>query len=244
MNTSKFGIALVPIFFILLSAHTPTVFAEDWKREISLGFNQSTGNTDKAEFSAAASIAKDFDGSLFSSAFNIYYSEADGVMDAQKWDSITNYSFDFGEDMDWFNIYKLTVDHDRFSDIDYRLLPSVGVGRWLARSDDWTWSADASLGYQITSFRSGIPDEEGAAFIAHTFAKKRIFENATISEDLSIIPSLEGDGTLVKSITEFTSPLQENLDLNVKYLVDYDTDPSIGKKKTDTRILVGIKYSF
>ncbi|MBZ0165579.1 MAG: DUF481 domain-containing protein [Candidatus Omnitrophica bacterium] len=27
-------------------------------------------------------------------------------------------------------------------------------------------------------------------------------------------------------------------------MLDYDTDPSVGKKKTDTRIVVGIKYSF
>ncbi|MCA9400650.1 MAG: DUF481 domain-containing protein [Candidatus Omnitrophica bacterium] len=217
----------------------------EWKRDVSLGYNQSNGNTEKAQLNASGSVQKAFDHSEFLSKLNIYYGETDSQMDTQKWDAKARYAYDFGEEYDWFNSYQVVVDHDRFADIDYRILPSVGIGYWLHRTDDFTWSIEGSLAYEITEYRTpGLDSDSEPAFVARTFLKKSIFKNAYITEDLSIIPSLDGGGNRIKSETEFVNPRADNLDLNVKYIVDHDSEPAAGKKKTDTQFITGIKYSF
>lgn len=231
----------------MLAASAPACaieFLPEWKKEISLGFDQSSGNTENTEFTGSASVSREFEAARASSDFNIYYGESNDVMDTQKWDSTTKYSNDFGENNEWFNIYKVTVDHDRFANIDYRILPSVGVGYWLSKTEEFEWSADVSLGYEITRYRSGTEDTEELTAILHTFVKKQIFDNAFISEDLSIIPSIEEDGIRIKSETKFVNPLQENLNLETKFIVDHDTEPAAGKKKTDTRLVIGVSYAF
>ncbi|MCK5083520.1 MAG: DUF481 domain-containing protein [Candidatus Omnitrophica bacterium] len=222
-----------------------TVFAEgEWKREIALGYNKSSGNTDKSELSITGAIKREMEYANFGSSADIYYSESNGQMDSQKWTSLTRYAFDFSSEYKWFNSYQMEVTHDRFADIDYRLLPSVGIGYWFSREEDWTWSVEGSAGYEMTKYRSNKEDDNSPVLLGHTYLKKKILENAFISEDFSIIPTLDNTGTRIKSETEFTNPLSKGLDLSIKYIIDHDTEPSAGKEKTDTRFITSLKYSF
>jgi len=233
------------LLVMLFCASTTFVLADDeWKREISLGYNQSSGNTDNAQLSLVGSISKNTDEYEFLSSIDIYYSSTNDAMDSQKWVGLARYAFNFGEEELWFNSYQVQVDHDYFADIDYRLLPSVGIGYWLFKEEGFKWSLEGSVGYQITKYRSSTPDQEESTFIARTFIEKQVFENASLSEDLSIIPSLEGGSTRIKSETAFTNPINESMDFSVKYIVDHDSQPAEGKKKTDTRVITAVKYSF
>ncbi|MCG8430009.1 MAG: DUF481 domain-containing protein [Candidatus Omnitrophica bacterium] len=251
----KTGIALLCIVLTAVCAHAQEEPAEaqtadragkarDWKTSLSLGYNQQNGNTNKAQLHVTGEFVKDMEHSQFSAGANVLYSQADKKMDSQKWDSTVRYSRDFGDEYRWFNSYQLKVDHDRFADIDYRILPSVGLGYWFWRQDDWKWMAEGSLGYEITSYRSAKPDDEEPVAILRTYLEKQVLENARISEDFSVIPSLEGGGTRIKSITAFTNPLADNLDLEVKYTLDHDSKPPGGIKKTDSLFTVGVKYTY
>lgn len=243
-----FGMALV-LCLPLAAVSYAQENGKDWNAAVSLGYNQQTGNTQKAQLNVGAEYKRLFNEEKeeFSAGGNVLYSSSDKKMDTQKWDAFTRYLWKFGEEYRWFNSYQLTVDHDRFADIDYRITPAAGIGYWIVQESDekdWTWMVEGLLGYQITNYRSAQPDEEEAVFIGHTYFDKKLFDNAKISEDFYVIPSLEGGGTLFKSVTAFTNPLADNLDLEVKYTVDHDTDPAPGIKKTDTLFTVGIKYSF
>ena len=72
-----------------------------------------------------------------------------------------------------------------------------------------------------------------------------LFADASISENLTIYPGLEsGAGVIIKSETSFTNPVSENLDLALRYVADYSSRPSSGKKNTDTQFIAGLKYKF
>ena len=218
--------------------------AKPWEKEISLGYNQSSGNTDNSQLTVSGAVKRAWENSEFSSTADVYYSETDNKMDSQKWISATRYAFDFGEDKVWFNSYQLTVDHDRFADIDYRILPAAGLGYWFSKDDDFKLMSEASLGYQITEYRSGKADEEEAVFIARGYLEKKVWDRATFSEDLSFIPSLEEGSYRIKSETKFTNPISADMDIDLKYIVDYDSDPAEGKTTTDTRFITALKYKF
>ena len=237
---------LTKLLIMAVVMFTATTASAQWKSNVFVGYNSSSGNTDKGQASLTAKTEKKWDNQKLMGKFYMFYSQSDNRMDGQKWEAVTEYAFDFGEEDKWFNTYKLRVDHDRFADIDYRILPSAGVGYHFAREEDWTWNADASLGYEITEYRSGATNQDDTvAVILGTFLKKKVLENAFISEDLSVIPGLQSNaGVRVKSETAFTNPLSENLDFEIKYLVDYDSEPAAGKTSTDKQIIAGVKYSF
>ncbi len=232
---------------VLLSpaVHAQEIF-EGWSGEVFAGYDQTNGNTEKASGSMTAKAVKKIDKGEYTLKSNIFYSESDNSMDGQKWDALAKYSFNFGKEDRWFNFYQVFVDHDYFADIDYRVTPSVGLGYHLSRTEDWTWDVDGGLGYRITRHRiNDAADDEVVTALAHTFMKKKIFTSAFLSEDLTVYPSLEADeGVSLKSETAFTNPLSEDIDLEIKYIVDYDSEPAEDKKKTDTQFIAGIKYKF
>ena len=82
------------------------------------------------------------------------------------------------------------------------------------------------------------------AMIVRTFLDKLVFEKAHLTEDLSVIPSLEGSGYRIKSETGFSNPLTKELALTLRYMIDFDSEPADNKKKTDTRFIAGLDYSF
>ena len=220
-------------------------FAGEWKREVSLGYNRSDGNTESAKLNLNGAIRYVMPEAEFSSALDLYYAQTKNKMDTQKWTSLTRYYYDFGEGKVWFNSYQLEVKHDFFADLDYRITPSTGLGYWFSKTDDWKAMLEGMIGYEITEYRTeGKDKDEGAVFIAHTFLKKRIMERAFLSEDLSLIPSLEDSSFRLKSETAFTNPISASVDLTVKFIVDYASDPAPGTKKTDTLFITALKYSF
>ncbi len=227
-------------------ASTDESFLSGWQGDVFAGYSKSVGNTQKSSANLSVSASKKFDKSQFLIKGNLFYSESNKRMDTQKWDILTKVSHDFGRDDNWFSFAQVLVDHDYFSDIDYRVTPSAGLGYHLFKGDDFLWDVDGGLGYRITRHRvNQTADDEALTAVLHTFAKKQIFDNAFISEDVTIYPSLKSDsGVLLRSESVFTNPLSKNMDLQLKYILDYNSEPAAGKKKSDGQFIAGLKYKF
>lgn len=238
------------LVFVFLSAMPLAARAEGvlkgWQGSVFAGYNQSNGNTEKSAANLQLEANKKSGEYAYLFKGSMSYSETNDSMDGQKWDALGRVSRDFGKDNKWYNFYQMLVDHDYFSDIDYRLTPSTGLGYHMADSDDWKWDADAGLGYRIERHRiNRDTNDEYLTAIVHTFMKKRVFDKAFISEDLTVYPALKsGAATTVRSETVFSNPLSQAMDMELKYILDYNTEPAAGKKKTDTQIVAGLKYKF
>ncbi|VAX36965.1 hypothetical protein MNBD_UNCLBAC01-1853 [hydrothermal vent metagenome] len=230
--------------FQLLAIQGVAVGAEDWDGNLSLGYNSASGNTEKTALSVSGELKRIFDGAELLIKGDIYTSSSNKRMDDQKWTGLARTAFDIDDQGRWFSVVQFLMEHDRFADIDVRTTPSAGVGYWISNTDDWKWNVEAQLGYIATSYRSDKLDTSSAVFVGKTYLEKQIFEKGRISEGLTLTPSLDGGGFLIKSETEFTNPISDVLDFNIKYILDYNSEPATGKKKTDTRIITGIKYSF
>jgi putative salt-induced outer membrane protein YdiY len=240
MKTSVFILSTAVILCGATMAHA------EWSGDVSLSYSQTSGNTDKGSGLIGFNTSHKMTSGEFLGKAKAFYSQSNNKMDGQKWDALAKYLLKMPDESRWFTSYQIGVDHDRFTDVDYRIAPAIGLGYHFAQEDDWTWNADIALGYEITRYRVNTnEDDETVVLIGHTFAKKRILKNAFISQDLTVIPGLEsGAGVRVKSETAFTNPLNEQLDLEIKYIVDYDSEASPGKTSTDKQILAGIKYKF
>ncbi len=211
--------------------------------DVFAGYSMRSGNTDASSASIDAICRRNFMNSVLSAKAKVYYSESNKKMDGQKWSGLAKYDHDFGADRRWFANLQTGVDHDRFLDIDYRLMPAAGLGRHLIRRDEGSWDADISFGREYTHYRSGVGSDDTAVLIGHTFGRFRVFERSCFSEDFTAISRFE-NGVRIVSEAVFTNPLRDSLDLEVKYIVEYDSEPAAGKTTTDKRFVAGIKYKF
>ena len=217
-----------------------------WQREISFGFNESSGNTKVSQLSLSALVNRKIEqANEFSLKVDAYYSSSNEKMDAQKWYTMVRYAFSLGEGKKWYNFYKSESDHDRFANIDYRIIPSLGIGYWFSDEEDWKAMVELGAGFEHTDYRDNTDNSNEAVIIPRAFFEKRLFGESRIKEDISLYPSLEDVGDFrVHSETVFTNPIDENLSLSLSLINDYDSAPAGSTEKNDIRFTSSLVYSF
>ncbi|MBU1148368.1 MAG: DUF481 domain-containing protein [Candidatus Omnitrophica bacterium] len=236
------------LFVILFFCIAAEAMSEEvvWDRKVSLGYNRSSGNTDSSELNTSLFINRNrMHVDEMTLKGNVYYASSDKKMDAQKWDGSGRYAFSFGREKKWYNFYKMAVDHDRFANIDYRLLPSTGLGYWFHDTDSLKLMMEAAGGYEHTEYRDATDESKETVFISRGFLEKTIFENAKLTQDVFYYPVIDDFSDYrVHSETVLTNPVSDKLSLNVSFIDDYDSKPSGDTKKNDVRIITSLTYSF
>jgi len=82
-----------------------------------------------------------------------YVSTPDDEMNAKKFYGMGQHAFSYGKDLKWHHFYKLEADQDRSANIDYRLIPSTGVGYWFSDLEDRKLMIEGTIGYGHTNYR-------------------------------------------------------------------------------------------
>ena len=225
-----------------------TVIIEEskpWKKELGLGYSQSTGNTRKSNASVGFTANKKTDKDETNIKANSFYSSANKKMDSQKWYGMGRYALNIWDSLQWFNFYKLEIDHDRFANINYRVLPSVGLGYWFSDTTNWKAMTEAGLGSEYVNYRDDTKNTNEAVVISRSFFDKRLFKESHLSEDFTIYPSLKNSGEYrLHSEAAFTNPVSKQFSLKISLIDDYNSNPAKDKKKNDTQIISSLNYSF
>lgn len=216
----------------------------NWRREVSLGYNKSSGNTKSSQLTIAAFINRKTKHDEFTIKGDTYYSSSNEKMDAQRWYAMVRYDFSFWKNK-WHNFYKLDADHDRFANVDYRLVPSTGIGYRFSDTLKWKAMIEGGLGFEHTSYRDATKNSGEAILLGRGFLEKKFFDNLSITQDITLYPSLEDTGQFrLHSETSFISPINEKLSLRFSFVDDYDSDPTGNIKKNDLRFTSSLVHSF
>ncbi|MBN1794798.1 MAG: DUF481 domain-containing protein [Candidatus Omnitrophica bacterium] len=215
-----------------------------WKREITLGYTENRGNTENNELSGSVTADRKTDEDEINLKGSAYYSSANKTMDSQKWAGLGRYARSLAESK-WFYFGKLEADHDRFANIDYRLIPSAGMGYWFKDTDDLRLMAEGSLGLEHTEYRDDTEKSDECIGVLRGLLEKKLFGKATFSQDVSLYPSFGDFGEYrLHSETALTNPISDSLSLRVSLIDDYNSDAPAGKKKNDLQIVSSLVYAF
>ncbi len=215
-----------------------------WKGEVSLGYDQSSGNTEQEQVLVSGGATRTAGRSNARFAASALYSSSAGTMDAQRWDVLGRYELRF-QDSAWHSFYEMKVDHDRFADVDYRVVPSLGVGRWLADTPDWKALVEVGAGHEKTHYRENAADSDEWVSVARVFLEKRLWRDTRVTQDISVFPSLGESGQYRgHSETALTNPLSSRISLRVSYVVDHDSDPPAGIEEADRYLIASLLYGF
>ncbi|MHC4124635.1 MAG: DUF481 domain-containing protein [Planctomycetota bacterium] len=217
-----------------------------WGRKISVGYNKSSGNTDSSRLISSFLINRNrvhIDEITLEG--DIYYSSSDEKMDAQKWNGSGRYAFSFGSQEKWYSFYKIGAGHDRFANIDYRVLPSLGLGYWFFDTASVKAMAEAAIGYEHTDYRDSTDNDNETVLVPRVFLEKVIFGDTRIRQDVFFYPAVSDFSDYrLHSETVFSNPLDDRLSLDVSLIEDYNSEPSTNVKKNDIRLLTSLTYSF
>ncbi|MFH1563075.1 MAG: DUF481 domain-containing protein [Nitrospirota bacterium] len=215
-----------------------------WKREISIGYNEARGNTENSQLSLNIYANRKTDDDEFTIKANNFYSSSNKKMDSQNWYSLVRYAFSFGG-RKWYNFYKLEANHNKFSNIDYRLVPAVGLGYWYSDTPTWKAMVETAIGLEHTKFKQGVKDSDEVVLVPRAFFEAALFEKSKISQDISLYSSLSNKGECrLRSETMFENPISEELSVRFSLINDYNSDPPEDTKKSDLRLISSLVYSF
>ncbi|MDD3374155.1 MAG: DUF481 domain-containing protein [Candidatus Omnitrophica bacterium] len=216
-----------------------------WKRDLSAGYNLSSGNTEKSQFAAALSLSRKTGRDEWSLKAASFYSSADKKMDSQKWDGSLRYAFSFGESLRAYNFYRFDVDHDRFANIDYRLTPFAGLGYWFFDEEAIKWKGELGVGFEHTSFRDDQKDKDEAILIPRFYSEHALIGKSRLTKDIALyLPFNDIESYRVHGEVSFINPLDEHLSLKISVIDDFDSNPSEDTKKNDVRFISSLVYSF
>lgn len=217
-----------------------------WQRKVSLGYNKSSGNTRDSQLTISFFANKKREHvDEFTLKGDVYYSSAKRKMDAQRYCGMVRYAFSFGKTKRWYNFYRLEADHDRFANVDYRIVPAAGAGYWFFDLIDIKVMAEAGIGLEHTDYRGQTKDRDEVIFTPRAFIEKKLFGNAKICQDLLLYPALDDFNQYrLHSETVFTNTITEKLSLRISLIDDYNSNPPKDTKKNDLRLISSLSYSF
>lgn len=215
-----------------------------WQGEASLGYNKSSGNTQTSQLILRLYGNRKTDHDEFTLKADSYYSSSNKKIDAQKYSGLLRYAFSFW-DKKWYNFYRIEGEHDRFANINYRLIPSAGIGYWGFDRPGLKLMFEAAAGFEHTDFRDNSGDANEAVLIPRVFFEKRLFVKSRFSQDVFFYPSLSDRGKFrMHSETAFTNPINSQLSLRLSLIDDYNSRPPRDTEKNDIRLISSIMYNF
>jgi putative salt-induced outer membrane protein YdiY len=218
--------------------------AKLWQNEITLGFDRSRGNTSATELNTTATLNRKTDHDELTLKGFGYYSERKRQTDAERYGGSIRYAYSFGNNLKWYSFYKTAYDHDRFGNIRYRIIPSIGLGYWFSDAADWKLMTEVGLGVTHTNFEDATDESTELDLIPRLFVQKKIFR-LMISQELLFYPSLTNEGEYrFHSETMIENPLNQVLSLRLSLIDDFNSDPGGDTKENDLRIITSIAYDF
>ncbi|MEE9121921.1 MAG: DUF481 domain-containing protein [Syntrophobacteria bacterium] len=213
------------------------------KARLNLGVNVKKGNTDTEEYDVDGKVSLRSEKNRFSFYGEYELDKADGDKTTEKSKGLGKYDRFLTTK---FYIYGSTFfETDVNSDLDLRLIPSVGPGYQFYETELTNLSVELGPAYVIERFDESEDDEYMAGQwrinFDHYFFKKIFqffhFDQGSISfEDTNDI--------IIVSRTGIRMPLYKYFNLTAQWNWDWDRSPAPGDNKSDNEYIlsVGVQY--
>ncbi|MEM8695283.1 MAG: DUF481 domain-containing protein [Pseudomonadota bacterium] len=212
---------------------------DGWSGEGEVGFSQSTGNSDNLNLSAGIALSRE--GLRWRHDFRARADSqrSNGATTREQFLVALQPQYKFGEHLFTFGL--LQYERDRFQNYSARYTASGGLGYRAVDEDDLTLDLSFGPAWRRTEFIGGGADSSITGF-ASLDLQWDITDGFALRERASAL--LESETTTFTSETSLEARLIGALSGRLTYLVEYESDPPDGRKKTDTLTRATIVYDF
>ncbi len=174
----------------------------------------------------------------FDAFFNL--GSSNGVTNQKRWGAAYKLDYSFGEHT--YAYGRIAYVEDEFSGFDYRLFAGAGLGHFLAKSERFTWKVEGGPGYRYSPIDASRVIEQNFAVYASSELDWLIRDGLTFEQDWNV--TWTSPTTSFQSVTALTTQLWESLSTGISFEYRYETNPPLGRDKTDTLAKVSVIYGF
>ncbi len=216
-----------------------------WKRQISVSYRSVRGNTNHSRLGMKVYVNRKTDRDEATFKSSISQTTSDKKTDSQKWRVMGRYAFSFGREKKWYNFYRVDFDHEKFSNIDYRVTPFAGIGYWVSDKFPFKMMSEIGAGSSYTEYNDGTSSTNDAILIPRIFFAYKFYEKAVLSEEVSVtVPMNSIDEYMLKSETVLEYPIAKGVSFKFSFLNEYDADPAGDADKLDQTVTSSLAYTF
>jgi putative salt-induced outer membrane protein YdiY len=213
-----------------------------WSGDVMLGANLESGNSDKAGFSVGINARRKAKKHRFEVGFLYNYAKEEGELSTKN--TYGKLKYDYFVTPRFYTYLSNELLYDAFKDLQLRTVVGPGAGYQLWDDEITSLALEAGVAYYNEDHKKG--DDNAwttgrlAANLRYNFTRKVIF-----TEQIILYPSMGtfGEFTL-RNEAALTSPLAFGWALRLTSIIEHDSDPEPGIKKTDYDLLLGLQYGF
>jgi len=213
-----------------------------WKGSIAAGGNLQTGNTDRAGASVAVQLSRKTEKDRISFGYLFNYGEEDGDVTTRNHYGEAKYDYFFTPK--FYGYLGGDLLNDEFSDTKFRTFIGPGAGYQLWDDPIKFLLFEAGVAYFYWDRYEGKDTDGISARLGLDF-RYQIFKWLAFNDKFLFYPTIgEGGLYFLRNEAALTAPLGAGFSLRLANILDYNSKPEKGYKKTDVQWIGALQYSF
>lgn len=210
-----------------------------WKGRAEVGGYLTTGNSDTKGGSAILDVQREGLRWRHKLRLQADYQEALGVTNREHY--LAAYEPNLKIDARRYLYGAAQFESDRFLGYDERYSVSAGAGYSAVQTPRVTLNLELGPAYRYTDFTDGTLQSSLAGRGSLDFAWK-LTGGLTLNQDASAY--VQRYNSTVSSSTALAAKLIGPLSAQLSYVVQYESEPPVGRRNTDTTSRASLVYSF
>lgn len=231
---------------------------QKWHGSVNLAYQSARGNTYENSATILANVNRSWEKDRVNASFGYYYSET-GTNKDNKEKSTDRWEIEGQHDHFWsskFYIYEnARYEEDDIAGLDYRLKLGAGGGyQWLdaydfASTGKWSFNQEVGAAWIKNSYVDQDPSADDSyatvRYAHHLKYLPKWNEKVEAFHNLEYLPQVnDWENYLIKADVGFSTKIVMDFDLLCKIEWDYNSMPSVGRKSSDVRYIVGLGYKW
>lgn len=220
---------------------TPPSPPPAWETLASAGLTLTKGNSDTMLANLGVTTAKKWTGNELNLGASMTYGESTGVKNVDNYSASGQYNRLFSDRV--YGGLKLTATKDDIANLDYRFTISPLAGYYFIKDATTQLSAEAGPSYVIENL-GGASRSYAGLRVGERFEHK-FSDSAKLWQTAEFIPQVDRfsrylfnfelgvDASITKQVS-LRAVLQDN----------YNSQPAVGRKANDIRLITGVAYKF
>jgi putative salt-induced outer membrane protein len=214
--------------------------AEPWSGKGELGFVLARGNSDADTVNFKLEMARETDAWKHGFTLAALRASNDGERNAERYGASWQTDFRFSARSYWYNGAR--YEDDRFSGFDYQASLSSGLGHRFIDDEDLKIFAQAGLGFRRLANSLTEATDDSVIVLGELRYEQRLTDTTTLRNKF-LVEAGEAN-TFAANELALEVKINSRLSLAAGLGVRHNTDPPIGRKKTDTLTTLNLVYGF
>ncbi|MGB5723516.1 MAG: DUF481 domain-containing protein [Parasphingorhabdus sp.] len=226
---------------------------ENWEGQGELGGFRSTGNTNNMGITGSVKLVKDAVKWRMNFKARADYERNKGITTRDQLNATIEPNYKFDKKLYAYGLAQF--ERDRLQGFSARYTLSGGLGYELVKTGDIRLAIKAGPAIRITDFAEGDTKSSLAALVGVDFDWK-ISDHLKFSQDAggtyasdaqgftSAVAVFDSDNTTFTATSALDAKLIGSLSTRLSYTIEHETNPKVGRAKTDTLSRASLVYDF